>query len=77
MPQDKRLDRIITIKSPRGFRRSISTLREGEITLKEKRALVLAQNRARVQLKRKNLSPSERKQLRSLASLKLPKITKR
>lgn len=75
-PKNKRLARIITIKSPSAFRDSIALLRRGGVTRTEKNALVLAQNRARVQLRRKNLSPKERKQFRTIASVKLPKITR-
>lgn len=76
-PKNKRIARIITITSPTAFRKSITKLRVGGITTTEKRALVLARNRAAVQLKRKNLSLKERKQFRMIAAMKLPNITKR
>jgi len=76
-PKSKRLARIITIKSPTAFRESIRVLKKGGLTTKEKRALVLAQNRARAQLKRKTLSPKEIRQFRAIAKVRLPAITKR
>lgn len=76
-PKDKRLARKISIKSPKTFRNSISRLRKGGITLKEKRALTLAKTRASVQLKRPNLSTKERRQFRAISRMKLPKITRR
>lgn len=76
-PKNKRLARVISIKSPSQFRKSISTLKKRGLTITEKRALVLAQNRARVQLKRRNLSLKERKQFRAISTIKLPNITKR
>ncbi len=75
-PKDKALARKISIKSPAAFRKSIRVLKKGGITLKEKRALVLARNRASAQLKRKNLSPGERRQFGVISQMSLPKITK-
>lgn len=76
-PKDKALARKITIKTPAGFRRSIRILKKNGITTKEKRALNLARNRARVQLLRKNLSIKERRQFTMISKIKLPRITKR
>ena len=76
-PSDPKLAKIITIKSPEGFRQSIRTLKRGGITTKEKRALVLAKNRVKVQLKRKKLSPNERRQFREISKIKLPNISKK
>ena len=76
-PKSKRLARDISIRSPAAFRRSIMKLKKGGFTTKEKRALVLAQNRSRAQLKRKNLSLKERKQFMSISRMKLPKKIKR
>ncbi len=75
-PKDKRLARIISITSPTAFRKSIRTLKKGGITLKEKRALVLARNRAGAQLDRKNLSSKERKQFKAITRMSLPPITR-
>jgi len=75
--KDKRLAKIITIKSPTAFKESIRKLKKGGLTLKEKRGLVLARNRAAAQLKRKNLSSEERVQFRKIKNIKLPAITKR
>lgn len=75
-PTSKRLARDITISSPSGFRRSIATIKQDGVTLKERRALILAQNRARVQLNRKNLSLKERIEFRAISAMRIPKITK-
>ena len=72
-----RLARVISIESPTAFRKSVATLRKGGLTGTEKQALVLAQNRARAQLKRKNLSPKERRQFRAIAAIKLPRVTRK
>jgi hypothetical protein len=47
------------------------------IGAREKRALVLAQNRAKAMLRKKNLSDKERKELQAIARMPLPPITKR
>lgn len=72
-PKDKRLARIISIKSPKEFRGSIKTLKKGGLTLKERRGLVLAQNRAKAQLRRSNLSQKERKEFTQISRVKIPK----
>ncbi len=72
--KSKRLARIISIKSPSAFRKSVTTLKKRGLTTREKRALVLARTRATVQLRRKNLSAKERRQFRSIAKTKIPKV---
>lgn len=42
----------------------------------EKRALVLAQNRAKAMLKKRSLSPKERRELETIARMPLPNVTK-
>lgn len=69
--KDKRLAKIISIKSPAAFRESIKILKKGGLTTKEKRGLVLAKNRAGAILKKKNLSPKERKQFRTISKIKI------
>jgi len=76
-PKDKALAKKISIKSPSAFRESIKKVARGGITLKEFRALNLAKTRAKVQLKRKNLSAKERKQFGMIAKTKIPKVTKK
>jgi len=76
-PKDKKLARKISIKTPNRFRKSISDLKKGGVTLKERKALTLARTRASIQLRRKNLSMKERKQFRSIAHMVIPKVTKR
>lgn len=73
---NKRIANAINIKSPTAFKESITKLRKGGVTGKEKKALVLAQNRAKAQLKRKHLSSNERKQFRQIVKIKLPKVSK-
>ncbi len=75
--KNKRLARIISIKSPASFKRSIKVLKKGGVTLTEKRALLLARNRAAVQLRRRNLSSKERKQFTIISKITIPKVTKR
>ena len=76
-PKDKVLARKISIRTPTSFKRSISKLKKGGITLKEKRALTLARTRAIVQLKRPNLSLRERRQFLTIAEMKNPRGSKR
>ena len=76
-PKNERIAKIINITSPTAFRESIRKLKKGGLTTEEKRALVLARNRAGAQTKRKNLSPKEKKQMKAISKISLPKITKR
>ena len=75
-PRHPEIAEQISIKTPKEFRESIRRLSRsgGELTLTEKRALVLARTRAKVQLKRKNLSPEERRQMKEIARTKIPPI---
>lgn len=71
--KDERLARKVSTESPRRFRGSIRKVkRDGRVTAEEKRALVLARNRAAAQLQRKDLSPSERRQFRRIRRTRLP-----
>jgi len=74
--KDKKLARKVRISSPSAFRTSINVLKRGGITLKEKRALVLARTRAKVQLRRKNLSIKERRQFGTIAKMRVPNVSK-
>ena len=71
-PKDPRLARIIKIDTPSNFRKSIKILSKGGLTLKERRALILAQNRAKAQLGRKNLSDAERREFTEISREKIP-----
>ncbi len=71
-PRDPRLARIIKIDTPQNFRRSIRILSKGGLTLKERRSLVLARNRATAQLGRKNLSRKERMEFREISRTEIP-----
>lgn len=73
-PKSKRLAKIISIKSPEAFEESIRKIKKGGVTLHEKRGLILAQNRAKAQLSRKNLSVEERMEMDIIAKMKLPEV---
>jgi len=75
--KDKKLARKISITSPKAFKASIKKVSKGGVTLEEKRALTLARTRAKVQLRRPNLSFKERKQFFMIANMKLPKVDTR
>lgn len=65
------LAKAISIRSPSAFRNSIKTLKKGGLTVTEKKALVLARNRAGAQLHRKNLSPKERREMTTISKMKI------
>jgi hypothetical protein len=75
-PKNRKLAAIISIESPAAFRASIRKLKAMGIGAREKRALVLAQNRARAMLKKKSLSEKERRELAAIARTPLPEVTK-
>ena len=75
-PKDKKLAKIISIETPSGFKASVKKLSVGGISLKEKRALELAQTRAMLQLRRKALSDKERRQMEIISKIKIPKVAK-
>ena len=76
-PKHRNLARIISIESPAAFRQSIRTLMRGGLNATEKRTLVLAQNRAKAMLKKRNLSAKERRELQAIARMRLPEVTRR
>jgi len=76
-PRHKKLADIISIESPAAFRESIRRLKRLGIGATEKRALVLAQNRAEAMLKKRNLSPKERRELQTIARMPLPPVEKK
>jgi hypothetical protein len=75
-PRNKKLADIISIESPAAFKESIRRLQRGGLTATEKRALVLAQNRAKAMLKKRSVSANERRQLESIARIPLPPVTR-
>jgi hypothetical protein len=75
-PRHPALAEIISIESPAAFRESIRRLKKMGIGAREKRALVLAKNRAKAMLKKKSLSEQERKQLQAIARMPLPAVTR-
>jgi hypothetical protein len=76
-PRHRRLADIISIESPAAFREGIRKLKKLRIGAREKRALVLAQNRAKAMLKKKTLSPKERRELGQIVNTPLPPVTRR
>src|SRR5882672_5964273 len=76
-PKHKKLAEIISIESPAAFRGSIRKLKKMGIGAREKRALVLAQNRAKAMLKKRNLSAKERRELQAIARIRLPEVAKK
>ena len=76
-PKHGKLADRITIESPEAFRASIRTLQRMGIGAREKRGLVLAQNRAKAMLKKRTLSPKERQELAAIVRIPLPPVTKR
>ncbi len=75
-PRNKALANKISITSTLAFDQSIQRIKKGGVTLEEKRGLVVAQNRARAQLQRKNLSLKERIEFNVIAGRRLPKVTR-
>jgi len=74
--KSKALAGKISITSPTAFRESIRELKKGGLSLREKKALVLARTRATAQLGRENLSSKERKQFRAISKINIPKVSK-
>lgn len=68
-PKYQSLARKISIENPASFRKSVKVLSSGGLSLKEFRALKLAQARAKATLNRKNLSKKERKQMREITKI--------
>ena len=75
-PKDMALAKKISIKTPGQFNKSIDMLKKRGVTLKENRALKLARTRAKVQLKRTNLSNRERNQMKAIAKTRIPRVTR-
>lgn len=71
-PKSKKLASQISIKSPIEFRESIKRLKSGGLNPTEKKALVLARTRAKLQLRRKILSLKERKQMSEISKIRIP-----
>lgn len=75
--KSKYLARIITITSVAAFKKSVRTLsRQKSYNTEKYRALILAQNRARVSAMRKDLKPATRKRFQTIAAIKIPKPIK-
>lgn len=73
--KNKRLAKIISIETPAKFRTSIKKLMEGGLTSTERKALILARTRAMLQLRRKNLSPKERREFTMISKMNIPKAS--
>jgi len=78
-PKSKRLAKAISIESPTEFRKSIGRVRrmKGVKPSTKVKALVLAQNRARAQLLRRNLSGREQREMRTISNITIPSIKSR
>lgn len=76
-PKNKRLARAISIETPNAFRNSIRRLMRNGLSLEEFRALNLAKTRARLALRRPNLSLSEERQMREISRVRIPKPSRR
>jgi hypothetical protein len=72
-PKHKGMAKAISIKSPAAFRKSIQKLKRRGYSLSEYRALNLAKTRAKMQLRRKYLSPEERRQMQEIERINIPK----
>ena len=72
-PKSKALAKKISITSPEAFRKSIKEVMKNNLTLREQRALQLAQNRVKAILKKKGLSEKERREFKEILKIKLPK----
>lgn len=72
-PKSAKLARLISIKSPSSFRKSIGRVRnlKGLSKTHKIRGLTLAKNRAKAQLGRKNLSLKKRNEFRIIARTKI------
>jgi len=57
---NRRLVDVISITSPSAFKQSMLILSKGGLSNKEKKDIVLAKERAKTQLRRKNLTQQER-----------------
>lgn len=69
--------RRVSVESPVAFMQSMAVLRRGGLRTAEKKALIMAQNRALAQLNRKDLSNKERGEFATIARFKLPPVTRR
>jgi hypothetical protein len=74
--KSQRRAEIVSIKTPHEFRESIKELEKGNYTLADQRALILAQNRAKAMLNKKDLSDKERKEMTEISKIKIPKSNK-
>ena len=71
---DPRKAKLVSIKSPEAFRKSIKALKKGRFVESERKSLTLARTRATLQLKRKNLSMKERKQFTKISKMRIPNV---
>jgi len=68
---DMRLAKVISIKSPKQFQDSINLLKQGGLTVQEFKALKVAQERAKMMGRRKDISNKERWEFDVIANMKL------
>ncbi len=68
---DIRLSKVISIKTPKMFQDSINLLKQGGLTIQEFKALKVAQERAKMLGKRKDISNQEQWEFNIIANMKL------
>lgn len=73
-PMHPSLARKISITSPAEFMRSIDRVMADGYSIRDRRALVLAQNRVRAQLNRKNLKPETRMKFMAISRIEIPSL---
>lgn len=66
----------VDISSHSGFVRSLKELKKGGYTMREVKQIVVAQNMAKAQLGRQNLSCKERTQFMRIANARTPRPTR-
>lgn len=71
-PINPALARKIKISSVGEFLQSIQRVKSDGYTVRDQRALTLAQNRAKAQLNRRNLSPEKRRQFMVISRIQIP-----
>ena len=72
--KSKRLASLVDLTSPEAFKRGIEKAKTNGFSLAESRAFNLGQTRAKLQLRRTNLSTKERIEFQKISKIKLPKV---
>ena len=72
----KAISQAVSIKSPSRFKQSVRILSKGGLSVQERKVLVMAQDRADMQLQRKDLSSIERRQFKEIKGVNIPPSAK-